>query len=272
MEAGGITQQIGATMIPGSAIKTQCAMASGFADLKLELPGLLIIDTPGHESFSNLRSRGSSLCDIAILVVDIMHGLEPQTIESLEMLKKRRTPFVVALNKIDRLYEWKSRPTWDVMAAIDAQSANTKKEFKDRAGAIIAEFAENGVNAALFRENPDETFGEDAFVSMVPTSAVSGDGMGNLMAYLVDISQRMLRKRLTFTEDLSCTVLEVKEITGLGTTIDVILTNGTLREGDTIVVAGFAGAIVTPIRSLLMPQVMRELRVKVGFFFTFSVF
>ncbi|XP_078683623.1 eukaryotic translation initiation factor 5B-like [Branchiostoma floridae x Branchiostoma belcheri] len=257
-EAGGITQQIGATMVPVDAIREQAKMVRKFSEFNIKLPGLLIIDTPGHESFSNLRSRGSSLCDIAILVVDIMHGLEPQTIESLNLLKARKTPFVIALNKIDRLYEWKPSPNTDVRDTIKKQKRNTKDEFDERVKVAITEFAEQSMNVALFYENKDPK----TFVSMVPTSAHSGDGMGNLMGLIVELSQTLLAKRLAFSESLQCTTLEVKQITGLGTTIDVILVNGRLHEGETIVVAGQEGPIVTQVRSLLMPQPLKELRVK----------
>nr|CAD7398551.1 unnamed protein product [Timema poppensis] len=321
-EAGGITQQIGATNVPIEAIKEQTKIVkgwctpgseqpgkgwakpqckpghvqtrdrrrvraktnnlgtgsghlapSGFSEVELRIPGLLIIDTPGHESFSNLRSRGSSLCDIAILVVDIMHGLEPQTIESLNLLKTKKTPFIVALNKIDRLYDWQTMNRKDVRDILKVQAPNTQLEFEQRTKEVIVQFAEQlrsgflklrgargfqGLNAALFHENPDIR----SYVSLVPTSAITGEGMGNLLALIVESCQNMLAKRLMYSEELQATVLEVKAIPGLGTTIDAILINGRLREGDTMILAGTDGPIVTQIRSLLMPQPMKELRVK----------
>jgi translation initiation factor 5B len=226
--------------------------------MEMKIPGLLIIDTPGHESFSNLRSRGSSLCDIAILVVDIMHGLEPQTIESINLLKTKKTPFIVALNKVDRLYDWQTMSRKDVRDIIKTQAQNTQLEFEQRTKEVIVQFAEQGLNAALFYENPDIR----SYVSLVPTSAITGEGMGNLLALIVEFCQTKLPKRLMYSDELQATVLEVKAIPGLGTTIDVILVNGTLREGDTMLCAGTDGAIVTQIRSLLMPQPLRELRVK----------
>lgn len=260
-EAGGITQQIGATNVPIPVIKEQCKMVQGFADSPLRLPGLLIIDTPGHESFSNLRDRGSSLCDIAILVIDIMHSLEPQTIESLNLLKKKKTPFVVALNKIDRLYEWKPNKHKDVREVLESQGHNTKMEFEKKKDEVILGLAEQGLNAALFWNNPDP----NDYISLVPTSAHSGDGMGNLMAMLVEMSQNMLAERLSFTEELQATVLEVKAIGGFGTTIDVVLVNGHLKFGQTLVLTGTEGPIVTTVKALLTPSKMQDLRVKCGY-------
>lgn len=257
-EAGGITQQIGATNVPMDAIREQAKVVRNSSDFDFKLPGLLIIDTPGHESFSNLRNRGSSLCDIAILVVDIMHGLEPQTIESINLLKKKKCPFIVALNKIDRLYDWKLMARRDIRDVLKEQEANTQVEFNQRTKEVILQFAEQGLNAALFYENPDPK----TYISLVPTSAITGEGMGNLLFLIVEFCQKMLAKRLMYSEELQATVLEVKAIPGLGTTIDAILINGKLREGQTMILAGTDGPIVTQIRSLLMPQPMKELRVK----------
>ncbi|RVE75174.1 hypothetical protein OJAV_G00014090 [Oryzias javanicus] len=257
-EAGGITQQIGATNVPKETIEEQTKMVKNFERESIRIPGMLIIDTPGHESFSNLRNRGSSLCDIAILVVDIMHGLEPQTLESINLLKEKKCPFIVALNKIDRLYDWKKSPETDVVATLKKQKKNTKDEFDERTKAIIVEFAQQGLNAALFYENKDHR----TFVSLVPTSAHSGDGMGNLIALLVELTQTMLARRLAHCDELRAQVMEVKALPGMGTTIDVILINGCLREGETIIVPGVDGPIVTQIRGLLLPPPLKELRVK----------
>uniref|UniRef100_A0A667ZR53 Eukaryotic translation initiation factor 5B n=1 Tax=Myripristis murdjan TaxID=586833 RepID=A0A667ZR53_9TELE len=257
-EAGGITQQIGATNVPLDTIVEQTKMVKNFDRENIKIPGMLIIDTPGHESFSNLRNRGSSLCDIAILVVDVMHGLEPQTIESINLLKQKKCPFIVALNKIDRLYDWKKSPEADVVSTLKKQKKNTKDEFDERAKAVIVEFAQQGLNAALFHENKDPR----TFVSLVPTSAHSGDGMGNLIALLVELTQSMLARRLAHCDELRAQVMEVKALPGMGTTIDVILINGRLREGETIIVPGVEGPIITQIRGLLLPPPLKELRVK----------
>ncbi|TXG53314.1 hypothetical protein EZV62_022483 [Acer yangbiense] len=249
-EAGGITQQIGATYFPAENIRDRTKELK--ADAKLKVPGLLVIDTPGHESFTNLRSRGSGLCDIAILVVDIMHGLEPQTIESLNLLKMRNTEFIVALNKVDRLYGWKTCRNAPIVKAMKQQSKDVQNEFNMRLIQIITQFKEQGLNTELYYKNKEmgETF------SIVPTSAISGEGIPDMLLLLVQWTQKTMVEKLTFSNEIQCTVLEVKVIEGHGTTIDVVLVNGVLHEGDQI------GPIVTTIRALLTPHPMKELRVK----------
>ncbi|CAH0485396.1 unnamed protein product [Peronospora farinosa] len=257
-EAGGITQQIGATFFPVEAIKQKTARLNETMKLDFRLPGLLVIDTPGHESFTNLRNRGSSLCDIAILVVDIMHGLEPQTLESLRLLRQKKAPFVVALNKIDRCYGWKTMPDMPVQEALKHQNEHVIREFEDRMKAIIVEFAEQKLNAEVYWRNKDLAH----TVSLIPTSAISGEGVPDLLMMLIRLTQERMAKSLAFVDILQCTVLEVKVIEGLGTTIDTILVNGTLEEGTTIVVCTLDGPVVTTIRSLLTPHPMKEIRVK----------
>ncbi|QRV72399.1 Elongation factor Tu GTP binding domain [Ceratobasidium sp. AG-Ba] len=257
-EAGGITQQIGATYFPVDAIKQKTAVLNVAGDFDYKIPGLLIIDTPGHESFTNLRTRGSSLCNIAILVVDIMHGLEPQTLESLRLLRDKKTPFIVALNKIDRLYGWEAIPNNSVQDSLAKQKPAVRREFENRVNSTIVAFAEQGLNSVLYYDN--KNFARN--VSLVPTSAISGEGIPDMIMLLVNLTQQRMADALMYISELECTVLEVKVIEGLGTTIDVVLSNGYLREGDKIVVCGLNGPIVTQVRALLTPQPLRELRVK----------
>jgi translation initiation factor 5B len=257
-EAGGITQQIGATYFPMDTLQDKTKTLSEKFQLAIKVPGLLVIDTPGHESFTNLRSRGSGLCDIAILVVDIMHGLEPQTIESINLLRMRKTPFVVALNKVDRIYDWKPIQNSPFRESMKLQDKQVVMEFDRLVKETITAFAEQGLNAVLYYRNTDFR----KYVSLVPTSAVSGEGIADLLMLLVQLTQKMMPERLYFSPTVQATVLEVKVIEGLGTTVDVILVNGVLREGDIIVLCGLNGPIATTIRALLTPQPLKELRVK----------
>ncbi|CAE6016420.1 unnamed protein product [Arabidopsis arenosa] len=249
-EAGGTTQKIGATYLSARNILEKTMELK--SDAKLNVPGLLFIDTPGYEFFMNLRSRGLSLCDFAILLVDIMHGLEPQTIECLNLLKKRNIEFIIALTKVDRLYGWKTCENAPIMKAMKQQTNDVRNEFNMRLNEIIDQFKDQGLNTELYYKNKEmrETF------SIVPTSAISGEGISDLLLLLVQLSQKTVVEKLTYVDKVQCIVLEGKVMEGYGTTIDVVLVNGELHEGDQIV-----GPIVTTIRALLIPHPIKELHV-----------
>ena len=166
------------------------------------------------------------------------------------MLRMRKTPFIIALNKIDRMYDWETQKDAATRDTLAAQKSHARAEFEDRAKKVMLEFANEGLNAAIYWDNPDPR----KFINVVPTSAITGEGIPDLIHTLVDLTQTRMNERLQFFDAVQCTVLEVKMIEGLGTTMDVILINGTLREGQTIVVAGIQGPIVTTIRALLTPQ------------------
>lgn len=249
-EAGGITQQIGATFFPKTYYE-----AYGIQSI---FPGMLIIDTPGHESFTNLRNRGSSLCNIAILVIDIMHSLEPQTIESIGMLKMRKTPFVIALNKIDRIYNWKSTEGIDRFD-LTRQTKDVQRMFNKSAETIIMNLKENGLNAELYYKNKDIS----KVINIIPTSAISGEGIVDLLDTLLGLCSKFLKNRLIFRKDsFDCTVLEVKNEEGFGGTLDVVLSNGVIDENDKICLCGFKAPIITTVRTLLTFESGKESRVK----------
>lgn len=244
-EVGGITQQIGASFIPIETIKRRTGNS------KIQVPGLLMIDTPGHEAFSNLRTRGTKLCDIAFIIVDLMHGIEPQTIESINILRENEIPFIIALNKIDRLFGWVSVPNRMIHESF-TNNFSCASEFKNRLDGIILQLNQLGLNAKLFWENDSV---EDT-ISICPISAKSGEGVGDLLELLSRTSQPI------FEEELKCIVMEKSLMEGFGTAIDVIVINGSLKKNDKIIISTSTGPVETVIKNLLTPPPNRESRVK----------
>jgi len=250
-EVAGITQQIGATFIPKSDIIRKMNNMKN-----ISVPGLLMIDTPGHESFSNLRKRGSSFADIIILVIDIVHGLERQTIESLQILKDTNTNFVIALNKIDRLFGWDSIPNRFIQDALE-HNKMCIHEFDNRLYNIQGQLKEQGINSELYWKNDSI---EDT-VSICPLSAITGEGIPDLLNLVITISENSLTNQITVKEELKCIVMEKTSVDGIGITVDALLISGTLNKGDNILIGTNNGPVKTQIRNLLTPPPNCESRV-----------
>lgn len=191
-----------------------------------------------------------------------MHGLEQQTIESLNMLRDKGVPFVIALNKVDRCYGWKTMKDSPIREALKDQDSGTLSEFRSRTVEAKVQLAEQGVNSNIYWEMGDDDWRNSDFVPLVPTSAISGEGVQDVLLLLCQMAQYKLVESLMWHANLQCTVLEVKAIDGLGMTVDVLVVNGYLREGDRAMFCTLDGPIVTEIRGLLTPPPSREMRIK----------
>ena len=259
-EAGGITQHIGASIVPADVIEKIAEPLKRIIPVKLTIPGLLFIDTPGHELFSNLRRRGGSVADFAILVVDVTKGFQNQTYESLELLRARKVPFLVAANKIDKIPGWEPHPDTPFIESYRLQSEQARRALEEAIyGKIVLSLSEQGFSADLFTRVKDFA----RTVAVVPVSAKTGEGIADLLAVLAGLTQQYLRKRLQYAEGpAKGSVLEVKEIPGLGTVVDAIIYDGVLRVGDVIVLNGKSGPIISVVRSLLMPAPLSDMRAK----------
>ena len=254
-EAGGITQHIGATEIPSEILNELCARLLG--GKKFESPGLLFIDTPGHHSFSSLRARGGSLADIAILIIDVMEGCRPQTRESLRILKQSKTPFVIAANKVDRIYGWECKVGRSMANSLKEQTREVSELFEKRYWDLVGQFAEHGFN--LERYDRIKDFTKD--IALVPISAKEGEGIQDLLAVVIGLAERYLSEKLMDIEGRGeATVLEMKEERGLGKTLDLILHRGSIRKGDEIVLVSQRGATSTHVKGLFSPRGMSEMR------------
>jgi translation initiation factor 5B len=256
-EVGGITQHIGASFFPVDTIKQLVGPLLSMIKAEIEIPGLLIIDTPGHEAFTNLRRRGGSVADIAILVIDVLRGFEAQTYEVVDILKTRKTPFLVAANKIDRVPGWNSYPDTPFLKSYQLQDSYVREDLDNRLYDMMGEFSRLGFRTDRFDHIKDFT----KTIAIVPTSAKTGEGITELLMVLVGLAQQHLKKRLQTTEGpAKGTILEVKEEPGLGLTLNTIIYDGILRKDDVIVLGGKEKPILTRIRAILVPKPLDEIR------------
>jgi len=259
-EAGGITQHIGATEVPLPVIKEIC---KEIWNVKVFIPGLLFIDTPGHKAFTNLRRRGGALADLAILIIDVNEGFKPQTEEALMILKTFKTPFIIAANKIDKIPGWQSIEDSPFIKSYSQQEDIVRKRLDNKIYELIGDLYERGFSAERFDRIRDFTRN----VAIVPISALRGEGIPELLMLLVGLAQRYLESslRLHVEGKARGTVLEVKEERGLGLTFDAILYDGTLRVGDHIAIGGMEGVILTHVRAIYRPNPVKEMRLESKF-------
>jgi translation initiation factor 5B len=255
-EPGAITQHIGATEVPVDAIYKICGTL--LKEKKLSIPGLLFIDTPGHHSFTTLRSRGGNLADMAILVIDINEGLKPQTIESINILKRAKTPFIVALNKIDLTYSWRVHQNESFHSTLSQQNEQVRQALEEKIYNIVGKMYELGFSADRY----DKISNFQKNIALVPISAKTGEGIADILMILVGLAQKFLEEELWSDETGpgEGTVLEIKEEKGLGATMDFILYKGSVKRGDTIVLEAKNKPRITKVKAILKPKPLDEIR------------
>ena len=260
-EAGAITQHSGASEIPIETVKNVCGGLLEKMKINIEIPGLLFLDSPGHEAFTAIRKRGSSIADLAILIIDINEGFQPQTDESLNFLKEFKTPFIVAANKIDRIAGWVSYPNLCFLESLEKQPEHIRERVEEMVYKLIGQISERGFDCERFDRIEDFK----KAIAVVPCSGQTGEGVPELLMMLTGISQSFLKDKLEIEKGRGDgSVLEVKEFTGLGTTIDVILYDGEINKNDYLV-AGGKEPVITKIRALLKPKPLKEIRIEKDF-------
>lgn len=256
-EPGAISQHIGASFVPAKVLKEVCGNLLATFNFKIEIPGLLFIDTPGHAAFSNLRRRGGSVADIAILVIDIAQGVQPQTIESIEILRARNTPFVIAANKLDLVPGWKVQHESEFVASIKKQETTVVRNLDEKIYTVVGTLSNLKLNSERFDRVKDFTKN----LAIIPVSAKTGEGLPDLLTIVSGLAQQYLTGKLGVTSgNAKGTVLEVLEDVGLGIDVNAIIYDGTLHKDDYIVIGGKTRAILTRVRALLLPKPLDEIR------------
>ncbi len=247
-EAGGITQKIGATEIDKNTLESN--IKNYFKNIQIKIPGLLFIDTPGHVAFANMRSMGGALADIAILVIDVNEGLKPQTIESIDVLKKYKTPFIIAANKIDLVPYFITAKNTSFKETLLKQRKEYVDALDEKIYKIINDLYVKGISSDRYDRITDFT----KSFAIVPISAKLNIGVPDILMVLTGLAQRFLEDHIQFeNKSTRGSVIEIKKEESIGTTLDTILYQGTLHKGDKIALNTNAGTAVTRVKAILAP-------------------
>ena len=254
-EAGGITQHIGSTFFPIESIKESCSAIKGKFEVVHKIPGILMIDTPGHAEFQSLREVGTTICDLGILIIDINASVQEQTKESIKLLKEKNIPFVIAITKLDKVDGWKPTTHTNLKNALKEQTKDITMILESKLEDIKYDLSKEDITAEFYVKNtkPEKVY------SMVPISSKTSEGIADLLSLLVFISQTWMLKKLTYKDKIKCTIMETKYDQHLGYTIDVILSNGTLKVGDKFAVATSDGPKISTIRNIMVPSSLTQL-------------
>lgn len=245
-EAGGITQRIRALEVPLKSLEKLCQGV--LPTENINVPGLLFIDTPGHRAFISMRRRGGSLADIAVLVVAMNEGFMPQTREVLQILRHEKTPFIVAVNKLDLLPGYRPVPKGvPLVKGLGALPQEARKTLDERIYAISADLYSNGFSADRYDRVSDYARN----IALIPISAKTGAGVPDLLALIVGLAQKFLATDLAEAKDGGeATILERSEEKGLGAVASLVLYRGRLKVGDVIAVNGTEEPFLSKVRAL----------------------
>lgn len=260
-EPGMLSQHVGASYIPIETVKKISGELLKKFKIEITIPGLLLLDTPGHAAFITLRRRGGAVSDLAILVIDINEGFQEQTDESLAVLKEFKTPFVVAATKIDRIPGWNPQKNTSFLDSFKSQREGIREDVDNKIYNLVAQLAERGFSSERFDRIDDFK----KTIAIVPVSSITGEGIPDLLTVISGLAQQFLKDRLQLSDAGRGTVLEVKETKGFGITADVILYDGTLKRGDIIVVSGAQLPFETKVKALLEPRPLQEMRLEKQF-------
>jgi len=266
-EVGGITQHIGSTFFPIETIENSCSSIKGKFEVICNIPGILMIDTPGHSEFQSLRDVGTSICDLGILIIDIEESIQEQTKEAIKLLKEKKIPFVVAVTKLDKINGWKTTKSPNLREALKEQSKDMSMMLMAKLEDIKYDLSKEDINAEFYfkNSNPKQIY------SIVPVSSKTGEGIADLLALLVYTAQNWMLKKILYQDKVSCTIMESKYDKHNGYTIDVILNNGTINVGDKFVVSTITGPNICTVRNLLIPSALTQLGKKTNWDYKDSV-